>query len=97
MSETLFLKKSFSFFYNIKTDLIFLLSKKYIQFLKIDLIPFQIKKHYFMNKHRSEFLSLKTFFFYILQNKSGILTNQNHFFFTNKKKSDSFQKKRLHS
>ena len=61
------------------------------------MIFFKSKDFSLCKKHRFEsFLSPKTTYFYILQNRSGILTNQNQFF-TNQNKSDYFQKKRLHS
>ena len=83
-----------TFFYYNKTNLIFLLLKKKPFFFS------SLEKHiwYFLNqktswlydKHRSGFLSPKATFFYILQNKFGILTNQNQFFFTNQNRFDFF-------
>ena len=48
---------------------------------KTDLIFLSLKTIFLSLQNRFEFLSLKTtFFFYILQNRSNILTNQNQIF-----------------
>ena len=72
MSETLFLKKNlFSFFYNIKIDLIFLLSKNHLSYYhKIDLIFYKPKKK------KKKKLVLKKTDMILFKSKDFILCNK---------------------
>ena len=109
------LKKYFSFFYNIKTDLIFLLSKNHLFYYhKIDLIFYKPKKIIFLVlKKLIWYLSNRKTLFYVINTNLNFYLQKPIFssyyktdlvfwhikinFFTNQNRSDSFQKKRLHS